>query len=111
LSATFPAIAGARWLLDSFALEIDGKSRRYAELLRTLPPGLSHWAVHPAFADDEAKGLDPDGWRVRRTDYEFLLSRQGHELIAQENIVLLDYRRLQQVWRGTQDRAAGADRQ
>jgi predicted glycoside hydrolase/deacetylase ChbG (UPF0249 family) len=86
-------------LLDSFSLEIDGKSTRYAELLRTLPPGLSHWAVHPALADDEAKALDPDGWRVRRTDHEFLVSRHAHELIARENIVLLDYRRLQQVWR------------
>jgi chitin disaccharide deacetylase len=88
-------------LLDSFSLDIDGKSSRYAELLRILPPGLSQWAVHPALADDEAKRLDPDGWRVRRTDYDFLLSREGHELIARENIVLLDYRRLQLVWRGT----------
>jgi chitin disaccharide deacetylase len=86
-------------LLDSFSLEIDGKSTRYAELLRTLPPGLSQWAVHPALTDDEAKGIDPGGWRVRRTDYEFLLSRQAHEIIAREDIVLLDYARLQEVWR------------
>jgi predicted glycoside hydrolase/deacetylase ChbG (UPF0249 family) len=86
-------------LLDSFSLEIDGKSTRYAELLRTLPPGLSQWAVHPALADDEAKGIDPGGWRVRRTDYEFLLSRQAYEIIAREDIVLLDYAGLQQVWR------------
>jgi predicted glycoside hydrolase/deacetylase ChbG (UPF0249 family) len=86
--------------LDSFSLEIDGKAERYAELLRTLPPGLSHWAVHPALADDEAKALDPDGWRVRRSDHEFLLSRQAQEIIAREDIVLMDYRRLQEVWRG-----------
>jgi chitin disaccharide deacetylase len=88
-------------LVDSFSLEIDDKSTRYAELLRTLPPGLSQWAVHPALADDEAKRLDPGGWRVRRTDYEFLLSRQAHEIIARESIVLLDYVGLQQVWRRT----------
>jgi predicted glycoside hydrolase/deacetylase ChbG (UPF0249 family) len=87
--------------LDSFSLEIDGKSERYAELLRTLPPGLSQWAVHPALADDEAKALDPDGWRVRRSDLEFLLSRQAQEIIAREDIVLMDYRRLQEVWRET----------
>jgi predicted glycoside hydrolase/deacetylase ChbG (UPF0249 family) len=94
--------------LDSFSLELDGKSTRYAELLRTLPPGLSQWAVHPALADDEAKALDPDGWRVRRSDHEFLLSRQAHEIIAREDIVLVDYRRLQEVWRGTWGADAGA---
>ena len=78
-------------MLDSFSLETDGKSTRYAQLLGTLPPGLSQWAVHPALADDEAKGLDPDGWRVRQSDYEFLLSRQAHEIIAREDIALLDY--------------------
>jgi predicted glycoside hydrolase/deacetylase ChbG (UPF0249 family) len=95
-------------LLDSFSLEIDGKSTRYAELLRMLPAGLSQWAVHPALADDEAKALDPGGWRVRRTDHEFLLSRQAHEIIAREDIVLLDYSRLQEVWRGTWGAGAGA---
>jgi chitin disaccharide deacetylase len=88
-------------LLDSFSLEIDGKSTRYAELLRTLPRGLSQWAVHPAVADDEAMALDPGGWRVRQTDYDFLLSSQAREIIAREDIVLLDYRSLQEVWRGT----------
>ncbi len=90
-------------LLDSFSLEIDGKSARYAELLRTLPPGLSQWAVHPALADDEAKGLDPGGWRVRQTDLDFLLCREAHEIIAREGIVLLDYLRLQKIWRGIRE--------
>jgi hypothetical protein len=94
-------------LLDSFALEIDGKPTRYAQLLRTLPPGLSQWAVHPALADDEAKALDPDGWRVRQSDYEFLLSRQAHEIIARENIELLDSVRLQQAWQESPREGAG----
>jgi hypothetical protein len=68
-------------------------------LLRTLPPGLSQWAVHPALADDEAKALDPDGWRVRQTDHDFLLSRQAREIIAREDIVLLDYLTFQEFWR------------
>jgi predicted glycoside hydrolase/deacetylase ChbG (UPF0249 family) len=88
-------------LLDSFSLETDGKPTRYAQLLRTLPPGLSQWAVHPALADDEARALDPDGWRVRQSDYEFLLSGQAHEIIARENIALLDYLRLREAWQGS----------
>ena len=93
-------------LLDSFSLDVDGKSARYAELLRTLPPGVTQWAVHPAFADEEAKRVDPEGWRVRHSDYEFLVSAEAHELAAHENVVLADYRRFQQLWR--EPRGGGA---
>jgi chitin disaccharide deacetylase len=87
-------------LLDSFSLDLDAKSTRYAEMLRALPPGLTQWAVHPALADDEAKAVDPDGWRVRHSDYEFFVSAQAHEIAAQESIVLMDYLPVQQLWRG-----------
>jgi predicted glycoside hydrolase/deacetylase ChbG (UPF0249 family) len=53
--------------LDSFRLDIDGKSGRYAELLRALPAGLSEWALHPALGDKQSQMIDP-GWRVRLTD-------------------------------------------
>lgn len=95
-------------LLDSFSLELDRKSARYAELLRALPAGLSQWAVHPARVDDEAHTLDPGGWRVRQSDLEFLLSPETHEIIAQEGITLLDYTRLQELWRDGRGTSAGA---
>ena len=84
--------------LDSFRLALDGKAARYAELLRALPAGLSEWAVHPGLGDAEARAADPGGWRVRRTDYEFLTSPEARELVRQEGIVLTDYRTVQQVW-------------
>ena len=85
-------------VLDSFRLALDGKAARYAELLRALPAGLSEWAVHPGLGDAEARAADPGGWRVRRTDYEFLTSPEARELVRQEGIVLTDYRTVQQVW-------------
>lgn len=84
--------------LDSFRLDLDGKAARYAELLRALPAGLSQWAVHPGLGDEEARAVDPGGWRVRRTDYEFLTSPEARELVRREGIVLTDYRTVQQVW-------------
>ena len=84
--------------LDSFRLALDGKAARYAELLRALPAGLSEWAVHPGLGDAEARAADPVGWRVRRTDYEFLTSPEARELVRREGIVLTDYRTVQQVW-------------
>ncbi|MFP3985981.1 polysaccharide deacetylase family protein [Streptomyces sp. E11-3] len=84
--------------LDSFSLEIDGKAARYAELLRTLPRGLTEWAVHPALGDARSRAVDPDGWRVRRTDYEFLISPQAREALRQEGITVIDYSALQRKW-------------
>ncbi len=86
--------------LDSFSLDIDGKAARYAELLRDLPVGLSEWAVHPGLGNEEARAID-GGWRVRRTDHEFLTSPQARELLRQEGIVVIDYRTVQQAWSRT----------
>ncbi|MGI5488099.1 polysaccharide deacetylase family protein [Microtetraspora malaysiensis] len=83
--------------LDSFSLDIDGKSARYSQLVRDLPPGLSEWAVHPSTGDEESQAID-GGWRVRRTDYEFLTSPETHELLRREDVIVIDYRTIQQVW-------------
>jgi predicted glycoside hydrolase/deacetylase ChbG (UPF0249 family) len=87
--------------MDSFSLDIDGKSDRYAELLRDLPIGLSEWAVHPGLGNEESQVIDPGGWRVRRTDYEFLVSPEARELVQQEGIILIDYRTIQHAWSRT----------
>ena len=84
--------------LDSFSLDLDGKAARYAQLLRDLPVGLSEWAVHPGLGNEESQAIDPGGWRVRRTDYEFLTSPQARELLQQEGIAVIDYRAIQQAW-------------
>ncbi len=77
--------------LDSFRLEVDGKAARYAQLLHDLPVGLSEWAVHPGLATNAARALDP-GWRVRSTDYAFLISPEARRLLDQEQIDVVDYR-------------------
>ena len=86
--------------LDSFSLGIDGKSAQYAQLLRDLPVGLNEWAVHPGLGNQESQAID-GGWRVRRTDYEFLISPQARALLQREGIIVIDYRPLQQVWSRT----------
>lgn len=83
--------------LDSYSLDLEGKSARYAELLRSIPAGLSEWAVHPSLGDEASQQID-GGWRVRRTDYEFLTSPEAREILRQEEIVVIDYRPLQQIW-------------
>jgi predicted glycoside hydrolase/deacetylase ChbG (UPF0249 family) len=85
-------------LLDSYDLEVAGKARRYAQLLRELPAGLSEWAVHPSLRSAEAQAIDPDGWQVRHSDFEFLVSPEARAVIEQEGITLLSYRPLQAAW-------------
>jgi chitin disaccharide deacetylase len=77
--------------LDSFSLDTQDKQARYAELLRTVPVGLSEWAVHPGLGDSEARANDP-GWLVRSTDLEFLTSPEAREIVRSEGIILIDYR-------------------
>ncbi len=86
--------------LDSFSLDLEGKAARYLELLRELPAGLSEWAVHPSDGRKGSRALD-GGWRVRRSDYEFLISPRAREAVREEGIAVIDYRRVQQVWSGS----------
>lgn len=86
--------------LDSYLLDPATKSARCIELLRTLPPGLSEWAVHPGFDNAELRTIDPGGSATRQSDYDFLISPAAKAAITQAGITLLDYRALQAVWRG-----------
>jgi chitin disaccharide deacetylase len=85
-------------LLDSYDLDTVDKSARYVRMLRELPMGLSEWAVHPGLGNSEAQAIDPGGWKVRQTDFEFLMSSEARETIRQEEIILLSYRSLQELW-------------
>lgn len=85
-------------LLDSYDLDTMDKSARYVQMLRELPMGLSEWAVHPGLGNSESKAIDPGGWQVRQTDFEFLMSSEAREIIQQEEIILLSYKSLQELW-------------
>lgn len=85
-------------VLDSYRLDIAGKSAWFARALRALPIGLSEWAVHPAQDTPEMRAIEPESWQVRPTDLEFLISPEAREIIEQEEIVLLSYKPLQEVW-------------
>ncbi|MFI9362088.1 polysaccharide deacetylase family protein [Kitasatospora sp. NPDC053057] len=97
--------------LDSFAVPVEDKPAHYARLLAALPPGLTEWAVHPGLATGPHPGLSgngssqaDDGWRVRRTDYEFLVSPEARRLLADHDITVLGYRPLQEAWQAARGR-------
>jgi predicted glycoside hydrolase/deacetylase ChbG (UPF0249 family) len=84
--------------LDSYGLDTSSKSARFVQLLRDLPVGLNEWAVHPGVADSELLAIDPDGASVRQADLDFLMSVEARNVIQQEGITLLSYKKLQEVW-------------
>jgi chitin disaccharide deacetylase len=84
--------------LDSYSLDLVGKSPRCVQLLRDLPAGLSEWMVHPALDSAELREIEPASWQVRYSDYEFLVSAAARETIEREGIVLLSYEPLREVW-------------
>ena len=86
--------------LDSYLLDPADKSARYEQMLRELPAGLSEWAVHPGLDNAELLAIDPDGRHVRQRDFDFLMSQEAKDIVKEEDIILLDYRALQVLWRG-----------
>lgn len=84
-------------LLDSYHIETGDKPDYYFRGLRQLPPGLTEWAIHPSLTTGELKAIG-NNWPVRQADYEFLMSPEAREVIAQQGIIVLNYKPLQEVW-------------
>ncbi|MHC1739769.1 MAG: polysaccharide deacetylase family protein [Anaerolineaceae bacterium] len=85
--------------LDSYGLDPASKSAHYAQLLHELPIGLSEWAVHPGLDNMELLSLEPANQHERQTDFDFWTSKEAKDIIANEGIILIDYRPLQDIWR------------
>jgi len=85
-------------VLDSYGLGWDDKSAKYVALLRALPTGLNEWAIHPSLGDAEAQAMEPTSWRVRKSDFDFLVSREARDIVNEQGITLLDFRALQKIW-------------
>jgi chitin disaccharide deacetylase len=79
-------------VLDSYSVDPATGPETLLAMLRDLPPGLSEWAIHPGLGNDEAQALEPNGWQVRRRDYDFVMLNESDKVIAEQGIELLDYR-------------------
>jgi len=84
--------------MDSFSISPHEKAKTFARMLRDLPPGLNEWAVHPAQGTNLWQAIEPIGWQVRQTDYDFLTSPRARETVDKERITVIDYRPLQEAW-------------
>lgn len=85
-------------IIDGYSLPVDEKNAIWARKLGELPPGFHQWAAHVSMGDAEAQAMEPDAWRVRKTDFDFFTSDAAKALIEEHGITLVDYRRVQQLW-------------
>jgi predicted glycoside hydrolase/deacetylase ChbG (UPF0249 family) len=63
-----------------------------------LPPGLTHFVLHPAVDTPELRAIAPD-WPSRVADYEAFTSRELSEYVRQSGIQILGYRELRELVR------------
>lgn len=87
--------------MDSYFVDPQKKAGIYAQMLRELPTGLSEWAVHPGLDSPELLAIEREENHIRQSDYDFLISAEARETIETEGIILLNYRRLQALWKTT----------
>jgi predicted glycoside hydrolase/deacetylase ChbG (UPF0249 family) len=84
--------------LDSYSVRLYDKAATCERMLHELPRGLNEWAIHPAHGTQQWQSIEPTGWQVRQSDHAFLTSPQAREILDRENIIVIDYRPLQQAW-------------
>jgi chitin disaccharide deacetylase len=53
--------------------------------------------VHPGLGDVASRKID-NGWRVRHTDLEFLISPEARDAVRQQGIMIIDYGMIKDGW-------------
>jgi predicted glycoside hydrolase/deacetylase ChbG (UPF0249 family) len=63
-----------------------------------LPPGLTHFVLHPAVDTPELRAITPD-WPSRVADYVAFTSRELREYVRQSGVQIIGYRELRELVR------------
>lgn len=84
-------------MLDHFTgLKLNDPTNRMAQAqhaLADLPPGLSHFYIHPSKDTPEARAISPD-WQARVADFEVFKNELMRDFLKEVGIHLIGYRAL-----------------
>ncbi|MBE0685199.1 MAG: polysaccharide deacetylase family protein [Anaerolineaceae bacterium] len=87
-------------MLDHFTgLKLYDHTNRIAQTKRALadlPPGLSHFYIHPSKDTPEARAISPD-WQARVADYEVFMDERMRDFLKNEGIQVIGYRPIQKM--------------
>lgn len=68
----------------------------------SLPPGLTHFILHPALDTPELRAIAPD-WRSRVADYQAFMSEELRDYVRDTGIHVIGYRALRSLIREGDD--------
>jgi predicted glycoside hydrolase/deacetylase ChbG (UPF0249 family) len=89
-------------LLDHLvALSLDRPGDRVGLAKRAfdeLPPGLTHFIIHPAQDTPELRAIAPD-WPSRVADYEAFTSKELRDAVRDSGVQVIGYRALRELMR------------
>jgi len=83
----------------ALTLPPDGNKDRVAQAKQAfsaLPPGLTHFALHPAVDTPELRAIAPD-WPSRVADYQAFTSRDLRDYVRRSGIQIIGYRELRDM--------------
>lgn len=72
------------------------RMERAKSLLRDLPPGLTHFIIHPAKDSPEIRAITLD-WQCRVADFELFMQSEMKDFLADIGLHVIGYRELQNL--------------
>jgi hypothetical protein len=103
-AAGYPLIDAIDYLpLDDPAGQIDLAKRKLA----AMPPGITHFLMHPAIDTPELRAITPD-WPSRVANYEAFMSHEVKQFIRDAGIQVIGYRPLRDLVPGRKTPEASA---
>jgi predicted glycoside hydrolase/deacetylase ChbG (UPF0249 family) len=76
----------------------EDRGARAMEGCDELPPGLTHFIIHPARDTPELRAIAPD-WQSRVADYEAFTSRELRGAVRNSGVQVIGYRALRELMR------------
>ncbi len=90
------------------ARKLDETEAYWTEVIRNLKPGISEIYCHPALAREELKACARD-WRQRQRDFDYFTSERTRQLIKDEGIEVIGYRKLRDAMSIETKRTSSSD--
>lgn len=69
------------------------------QILGELPPGLTHFIIHPSTDTPELRQITPD-WPSRVANYQLFMRQELHDYMKSQGIHLIGYRQIRELLRG-----------
>lgn len=70
--------------------------------LAAVPPGLTHFIIHPSLDTPEARTLSPD-WSARVADYHTFMSAELRDFVCDQGLHIIGYRAVRDAMRRSSD--------